>query len=849
MRVSVSWLREYVDLPADLPAGDLEQALVDLGIEVESIVDLRETVTGPLVVGEVLEIEELTGFKKPIRFCKVDVGAANGTGEPQEIVCGATNFAPGDRVVVILPGGVLPGNFAIGARKTYGRNSNGMICSARELGLGDDHSGIIVLPEDTPAKPGDDARPVVGLDDVVVELEITPDRGYALSVRGIARELSHALGVPFRDPADAPAPGATADPAYPVQVRDTVGCDRFAARMVRGVDPTAQTPGWMAQRLTVAGIRSISLPVDITNYLMLELGQPMHAFDADRISGPLVVRRAEPGERLTTLDGVTRTLVAEDMVICDDTGPISLAAVMGGETSEVVATTTNVLFEAAHWDPAMVGRTARRHKLFSEAAKRWERGVDPALPLVALEQAVRLLTEHGGGTVGDEILDLDHVRPRTPVTLPADLPSRRIGVTYPPERVVELLEQVGCTVSRGADRLGEDPGEAGVGAAGGGDVLSVTPPSWRPDLTDPADLVEEVVRLDGYDRVPSELPTAPAGRGLTWQQVRRRAVARSLAERGYVEVLAHPFVSAELADQLGLPADDPRRPAVRVANPLSEEEPLLRTTLLGPLLGILKRNVGRGQRDVAIYEIGAVFHPRLGAGSPPAMGVDRRPTDEEFAAADAVVPDQPRHVAVALAGELEPTGWWGAGRAAGWADAVEAGRMVLAAAGIPADRVTVRAGEQAPWHPGRCAELRVDDTTVGYAGELHPVVVATLELPRRTSAMELNLDALPAAPLVSGPAISGFPPALIDVALVVDESVPAAEVERALVEGAGELLEGVRLFDVYASEQLGAGRKSLAYKLTFRAPDRTLTVEEAVAARDAAVALAAQRFGATLRGA
>ncbi|MER6595892.1 phenylalanine--tRNA ligase subunit beta, partial [Micromonospora purpureochromogenes] len=523
MRVSVSWLREYVDLPADLPTGDLEQALVDLGIEVDSVVDLRESVTGPLVVGEVLEIEELTGFKKPIRFCRVDVGAANGTGEPQEIVCGARNFAQGDRVVVILPGGVLPGDFVIGARKTYGRNSAGMICSAKELGLGDDHSGIIVLPPDTAAKPGDDARPVVGLDDVVVELDITPDRGYALSVRGLARELGHALGVPFRDPGLAPAPGGTAEPAYPVEVRDTVGCDRFAARMVRGIDPTAETPGWMSRRLTVAGVRSISLPVDITNYVMLELGQPMHAFDADRISGPLVVRRAEAGEKLTTLDGVARTLTAEDMVICDDTGPISLAAVMGGETSEVIGGTTDVLFEAAHWDPVMVGRTARRHRLFSEAAKRWERGVDPALPLVALERAVRLLTEHAGGTVGEQILDIDHVRPVRPVILPADLPSRRVGVAYSPERVVALLEQVGCTVVRGADRLVEDPGEVGV-AAGAGDVLTVTPPTWRPDLTDPADLVEEVVRLDGYDRVPSVLPTAPAGRGLTWQQRRRRAV-------------------------------------------------------------------------------------------------------------------------------------------------------------------------------------------------------------------------------------------------------------------------------------------------------------------------------------
>ncbi|MEV5212311.1 phenylalanine--tRNA ligase subunit beta [Micromonospora sp. NPDC053740] len=848
MRVSVSWLREYVDLPADLPTGDLEQALVDLGIEVESAVDLAETVTGQLVVGEVREIEELTGFKKPIRFCRVDVGAANGTGEPQEIVCGARNFAPGDRVVVILPGGVLPGGFAIGARKTYGHNSAGMICSAKELGLGDDHSGIIVLGRDVTAKPGDDARPVVGLDDVVLDLEITPDRGYALSLRGLARELSHAFDVPLRDPARVPAPAGTETPAYPVEVRDTVGCDRFTARLVRGVDPTAPTPSWMEQRLVTAGIRSISLPVDITNYVMLELGQPMHAFDADRIAGPLVVRRAEAGEKLTTLDGVNRVLTADDMVICDDTGPISLAAVMGGETSEVVAGTTTVLFEAAHWDPAMVGRTARRHKLFSEAAKRWERGVDPAVALVALERAVRLLTEHGGGTPGAEILDIDHVRPRTPISLPADLPTRRVGVEYPPARVVALLERVGCTVAQGADRLSEDPGAVGV-ASGVGTVLSVTPPTWRPDLTDPADLVEEVVRLDGYDRVPSVLPTAPPGRGLTPRQRRRRAVAGSLAERGYVEVLAHPFVSPELADQLGLRADDSRRPAVRLANPLSEEEPLLRTTLLGPLLGILKRNLGRGHRDLALYEIGAVFHPRVGAGSPPAMGVDRRPTDEEFAAADAVVPAQPVHVAVVLSGDLDPAGWWGPGRPAGWADAIEAARDVLAAAGIPDERVEVRAAEYAPWHPGRCAELRVDGSVVGHAGELHPVVVAALELPRRTSAMELNLDTLPPTPVTPAPAVSGFPPALIDVALVVDESVPAEQVRRALEAGAGELLEDVRLFDVYSGAQLGAGRRSLAYKLTFRAPDRTLTVEEAVAARDAAVAVAAERLGATLRGA
>jgi len=831
MRVGLSWLREFVDLPADLSAADLERALVGLGIEVESVVDLRETVTGSLVVGRVATVEELTGFKKPIRFCTVDVGHANGTGEPQEIVCGATNFAPGDLVVVILPGGVLPGGFEIGARKTYGHMSRGMICSARELGLGDDHTGIIVLPPDTPAAPGDDARPAVGLDDVVVEVEITPDRGYAMSVRGIARELALAFGVPFRDPALVPAPGATATPAYPVEVRDPVGCDRFAARVVRGVDPAAPTPAFIARRLTQAGVRTISLPVDITNYLMLELGQPMHAFDLQRLRGPLVVRRAAAGEKLTTLDGVTRVLDAEDMVICDDTGPISLAAVMGGETSEVHPGTVDVLFEAAHWDPVMVGRTARRHKLFSEAAKRWERGVDPALPLVALERAVSLMTSYGGGTTGDEILDIDAVVPRTPVEMAVDLPARRVGVAYEPARVVALLEAVGCTVTVDGDRL------------------SAVPPTWRPDLTDPADLVEEVVRLDGYDKVPSLLPPAPGGRGLTDSQRRRRSLARALAETGHVEVLSYPFVGAAALDALGIPDDDPRRALVRLANPISDEEPYLRTTLLPPLLGTLKRNAGRGARDLALYEIGVVFRAREGAGAPPAMGVDDRPEASVFAAADAVVPAQPWHVAVVLAGDVEPAGWWGAGRAASWADAVEAARTVIDTAGIPPERVTVRAGANPPWHPGRCAEIAVDGVVVGWAGELHPSVVAAMELPRRTAAVEIDLDALPPAPVVPAPRLSSFPPALIDVALVVAESVPAAEVRQAIVDGAGDLLESVRLFDVYASPQLGEGRKSLAYKLTFRAPDRTLTVDEAVAARDAAVAEAARRFGATLRGA
>jgi phenylalanyl-tRNA synthetase beta chain len=833
VRVPVSWLREYVDVPAD-PAV-LEQALVRMGLQVEELVDLRSTVDGPLVVGRVESVEQLSQFKKPIRYCQVDVGEA----KPRGIVCGATNFAAGDLVVVALPGATLPGGFRISARRTYDHVSDGMICSVRELGTGDEHGGILVL-SDVDAKPGEDARAVAGLDDIVVDVEVTPDRGYCLSVRGIARELSHALGVPFRDPAAGHAPGATKKPPYRITVADPVGCDRFAARLVRGIDPAASSPEWMVRRLTTAGVRSINLAVDITNYLMLELGQPMHAFDPNRLAGPLLVRRARPGEQLTTLDGVDRKLHPEDMVICD-TGlagkagsgdktvgvPVSLAAVMGGENSEMQPDSVDVLLEAAHWDATMVSRTARRHHLFSEAAKRWERGVDPQLPLIALERAVRLLTEHAGGTVDPGVLDIDAVSPPRPVRMSPSLPSRLAGLAYPNDRVVDALCEIGCAVHEDADGL------------------TVTPPSWRPDLTIPADLVEEVVRLDGYDKVPTVLPVAPPGTGLTPSQRRRRTVGRALAEAGYVEVLSYPFVGTAALDALGLAAGDPRRYAVRLVNPISDEEPLLRTTLLPPLLATLRRNLGRGLRDLALFEMGLIFGGAAQQGPPPDWGIADRPAPEQLAQGERMVPYQPWHVATVLAGEAEPAGWWAGGRAASWADAVEAARITIAAAGRSA---SVRAGAVPPWHPGRCAEIAVDGQLVGYAGELHPAVCTALDLPARTVAMEIELDAVPLPGITPAPRFATYPPALIDVALLVEEAVPAEQVRQALVAGAGPLLETVRLFDVYASEQLGAGRKSLAYKLTFRAPDRTLTVEEAVAARDAAVAMAAAQVGAVMRG-
>ncbi|MEU6588996.1 phenylalanine--tRNA ligase subunit beta [Streptomyces sp. NPDC046881] len=837
MRVPLSWLREYVDLPATETGRDVQAKLISAGLEVETVEQLGADLKGPLVVGQVLTIEELEGFKKPIRFCTVDVGQANGTGEPQEIVCGARNFSVGDKVVVVLPGATLPGGFSISARKTYGKTSHGMICSGDELGMGDDGShGIIVLPPET--EVGKDAIELLELVDEVLDIAVTANRGDCLSIRGVARETAIAYGLPLRDPAllDVPAPNAF---GYPVQVADPFGCDRFTARTVTGLSPEARSPIWLQRRLQKVGMRPISLAVDVTNYVMMELGQPLHAYDRSLVQGTIGVRRAEEGEKLVTLDGVERTLHAEDLVITDERGPIGLAGVMGGANTEIAdhedaqSATTDVVIEAAHFDAVSIARTARRHKLLSEASRRFERGVDPQAAAAAAQRTVDLLVLLAGGTAEAGVTEI--IAPSAPhtIAIPADHPDKVAGVEFGRETVVRRLQQVGCDVY-------------------GQDELIVTVPSWRPDLTEPNDLAEEVIRLEGYENLPSTLPKLPSGRGLTHRQRLHRRVGRALAGAGYVEAPNYPFVSEQVFDQLGLDSDDPVRRVVKLVNPLSDEEPALRTTLLPGLLGALRRNAGRGTHDLALFETGLVFHPREEQRVATHLPVDRRPTDEEIAALDAALPEQPRHVAVVLAGAREQAGWWGKGRPTEWADAVEAARTVAREAGA---ELVVRRGQYGPWHPGRCAELIVvadgTEQVVGHAGELHPRVLKALGLPERTSAAELNLDALEAvgdgAP--QAPSISTFPVATQDVALVVDQFVPHADVEAALREGAGELLESIRLFDVYENaEQLGDGKKSLAYALRFRAADRTLTVDEASAARDAAVALAGERTGAVLRG-
>ena len=829
MRLPYSWLREVVAAGApgwDVEPHDLERALIRVGHEVEDIITLGP-VSGPVVIGRVAAIEELAEFKKPIRACKVDVGE----GTDRDIVCGATNFAVGDLVVVALPGAMLPGDFQIATRKTYGRTSDGMICSASELELGSDHSGILVLPAGT-AEPGADAHAVLGLDDVVFDLAVTPDRGYGLSVRGIAREIACAYDLNFVDPADITALPAEG-PALPVTIAPGTGVSRFALRPVTGIDPKAQTPWEIRRRLLLCGIRPISPAVDVTNYVMLELGHPMHAHDRTRITGDFKVRFAHPGETVVTLDDVERKLDPGDVLIVDDVAVAAIGGVMGAGTTEIDEFTTDVLLEAAVWDPAAVSRTIRRLHLVSEAGRRYERSVDPAVSVAAVDRCASLLAGIAGGTVEPRLTDWRGDPPRDdfsppPVRMPVDLPDRMAGVSYPDGATVNRLTQIGARVEADADPA----------------FITVTPPSWRPDIKAPADLVEEVLRLESLDVIPSVLPSAPAGRGLTPGQKRRRAVGKSLALAGFVEVLPTPFLPAGVFDQWGLDADDPRRNATEVLNPLESDRPQLATTLLPALLEALSRNVSRGFGDVALFSIAQVVQPTPRTRAVERIPTDRRPTEEEIRILDESLPHQPVHVGAVLTGLRTPRGPWGAGRLVEAADAFEAVRVIARACGV---EVALRPARLLPWHPGRCAEVVVDGRVVGHAGQLHPAVIERAGLPRGTCAVELDLDSVPVVDTLRAPRVLPFPAVFQDLSVVVDEGVPAQAVIDAVRDGAGDLLEDIALFDVYIGPQVGENRKSLTLALRFRAPDRTLTEDEASAARDAALANAHAALGATLR--
>ncbi|MDO5067098.1 MAG: phenylalanine--tRNA ligase subunit beta [Propionibacteriaceae bacterium] len=830
MKAPISWLRELVRLPAETTTAEIAEKFTALGLTVEHIEATGPEVTGPLVVGKVLSFtEEPQKNGKTIRYCRVDVGEHNDPATDElpasrGIVCGAHNFEEGSLVVVALPGAVLPGDFQIASRKTYGHISDGMICAEDELGLGSDHSGIMVLSPKLGLAPGDDALAALWTRDEVLDIDVTPDLGHCLSLRGLAREAATVHDVAYHDRYDTPMPEPIRA-GYPIaNLSDR--CTAFVALTIEGFDPAAATPRFMVERLQAAGVRSISLPVDVTNYVMLESGQPLHAYDAEKLVGPIRVRLATAGEELTTLDGVRRKLDIDDLLITDDSGPIGLAGVMGGETTEVSENTSAIVLEAAAFSPASVSRTFRRHGLPSEASKRFERTVDPALPFAAARRAADLLVEHGGGRILDGFTVVGGVPAWHRIDMRAGLIPAILGGDISTFESIRVLEAGGCRVTAL------------------GDSLTVEVPTWRGDLRDPYDIVEEVGRKVGYHRIGRRMPIAPAGRGLTRTQQIRRAVMRAAAEAGFTEVLSLPFIGESDLDRMKLDAWDPRRLVVRLANPLAETTPFLRTSLLPGLFAAVTKNTSRSLDDLALFERGAVWYDR-GGRTAPRPGVEQRPTADELAAIEAALPEQPEMIAAVVTGAWSPAGWHGPAVQADWRHVVAFAEEVCRAAGRGLERINAAT---APWHPGRCAELLVDGKQIGHAGELHPDVIRDFGLPARTSAVEINLTALLSATAepVRINQLTGFPLAKEDVALIVDEGTPAEAVRAALVEGAGDLLESATLFDVYRGDQVPQGKKSLAFALRFRA-DRTLTDAEAAEAREAAVAVASKQFGAVQR--
>ena len=821
MKVPLSWLAEYVELPKDASPHDVMEQLVRVGLEEESAIGGE--ITGPVVVGKVLEfVEEEQSNGKTIRWCQVQVGP-----KPEDvrgIVCGARNFEVGDKVVVTLPGAVLPGGFEIAARKTYGHISDGMIASAKELSLSDDHDGILRLVTlGLDPELGSDALELLGLNEAAAEVNVTPDRGYCFSIRGIAREYSHATKAKFTDPASLVTPekvsGFDLKVADSAPIHGTAGCSNFLLVGVEGIDATSPTPSWMANRLKLAGMRSISIAVDITNYVMLEMGQPLHAYDLDRLTGGIEVRRAKKGEKITTLDDKERILHEEDLLITDQSGPIGIAGVMGGASTEVSDATTKILLEAAIFDPISIARSARRHKLPSEASRRFERGVDHKVSAYAAARAAQLLVELAGGKLSG--LGAEHVTEMAAVKISMDagFPSALVGYEYQEKEVVAALEMIGCKVS-------------------GNGSLEVEVPSWRPDLRHKTDLAEEVARLVGYDKIPATIPVAPPGRGLTRKQQLRRKVLGTLVGGGFVEVLNYPFYSPEQNSWFS------SSKAIELENPIQSEAGQLRKELLPGLLQAASRNVSRANSNLAIFEEGSAFMSGGTAVTSLPVG-NERPSDKVLASLNASIPSQPRKLAGVVLGDWVPQQPGQASIEAGYQQAISALFSALGSIGVEA---ALTQSEVMGLHPGRGAKVIVSGKEVGIAGELHPDIADELHLPGRVGVFEVDLSAIYdlSPELITATEIGVMPAATQDLSLVVGLDVSAADLVKTIEEGAGELLESISLVDDWRSETLGQ-KKSLTFSMVFRAKDKTLTAAEATAAKEAAVQLAAERHGAELR--
>ena len=815
MRVSLKWLSEYVDVPSDVKAFCDRLDLTGTGVE--GVEKTGEAFDG-VVVGAVLTCEPHPDSDH-MHVVTVDVGAD----EPVQIVCGAPNIVAGIKVPVACVGAVLPGDLKIKKSKLRGVVSCGMCCSQRELGMGSDHAGIWVLPEDAPA--GQPIAEYLGMGDTVLDLEITPNRPDCLSMTGMAREVGAMYQADVAYPLKAMAAklpavtaGAPAADAVTVEVADPARCARYTARVIDGVK-VGPSPDWLAERVTAAGARSINNVVDVTNYILFLFGQPLHAFDFDRLAGDdgvarVVVRPAGDGEQLTTLDGAERVLSSDMTVIATPERAVALAGVMGGQDTEVEEDTTTVLLEAATFERGRTSRTSRNLGLISESSMRYERGVDDNPIDVISQAAAALLAEVSGGTVRPGVVDVYAER-----TLPRELAFRiprfcaMMGADIPASFVADILERLGCAVAATDDA----------------DVLAVTAPTFRPDLEREIDLYEEVLRLWGMDRIPSTLPGSPQRVGTRTEAERAMdTVNETLRSAGLNETMTYSFAEPADLERLRLPAEGLGEP-VELLNPLNADQSVMRQSIVPGLLRSVAYNLARGVADVQLYEVGTVFSAAEGRKKP----------------------KERRRIAGALAGAMGDAAWNRARVPFDFFDGKGVLESLARELALPKVRFRALSADEAPHlQPGRAAEMMADGAVIGWVGELHPLAARAFDIEVPVTVFELDAGALvkaarPARPYVDVPV---FPAVAVDVALVVDEGVTHERLVQCMTSAGGKLLEDVRLFDVYRDEErVGAGKKSMAYALTYRAPDRTLTSEEVDKAHERLVKKVCSATGAEVR--
>ena len=789
MKFSERWLRTLVDPPLD--TAGLCERLTMAGLEVESSDPAAPPFSG-VVVARIETVDAHPNADR-LRVCQVDIGAA----ERLHIVCGAPNAAAGMKVPCAIVGGELPGGLRVTAATVRGVVSQGMLCSSSELGIDADAAGLLALPDDAPV--GADVRDVLQLDDALITLKITPNRADCLSVLGIAREVAAMTGAPLAPPPAAPSP-VTCRAERAVRIEDAVACPRFVSRVIEAIDAGKEAPAWMKQRLERSGIRSISAVVDITNYVMLELGQPLHAYDDQLLEGPIEVRFAQPGEKLTLLNEQTLDLEPDLLLVADEKKPLGLAGIMGGEHSGISNATTTVLLEGAFWNPAVIQGKSRRLGFTSDAGYRFERGVDFEGCARAVERATQLILDCCGGRAGP-LSDVIGVLPaRTPIRVRPARVTRLLGIALSDATMAALFRALGFTFTH----VGEE--------------FLITPPSYRFDLAIEEDFVEEIARLYGFDAIPATVSAQPPAMLPQPEAIRPAiAVKRVLVARGWQEAITFSFVSSAWESTL-FPARDATAAPIRVRNPIAAHLDVMRTTLAGGLIDVLRTNLSRKQERLRVFEAGRCFWRA-------AQGYE-----------------QPLRLGGLAYGDALPEQWGSPARLVDLFDV----RSDLGGLVAPRTLTTERA-EYPLLHPGRAARVRVDGIDVGWLGELHPRIAKGFELPRAPILFELDLAALLSGRLPAASPVSRLPVVRRDLAVVLAEDTPAHDVVSALEAAKPSLVDHIRLFDVYRGPGIDSGQKSLAILVLMQDTERTLTDVEIDATMAELLRILVVRFGATLR--